>query len=68
MILLKNIDILSQDKITLYLESEGHMNSDWYSAYLAATGENDPVLFYAVQEYLHKDGFIAKPHRAVETM
>jgi hypothetical protein len=34
----------------------------------AKTGENDPVLFYAVQEYLLKNGFIAKPHRAVETL
>ena len=32
------------------------------------TGENNPVLFYAVQEYLRKDGIIAKPHRAVETL
>ena len=27
----------------------------------------DPVSFYAVQEYLRRDGVIAKPHRAVET-
>ena len=34
----------------------------------AETGENGPVSFYAVQEYLCKEGFIAKPHRAVETL
>ena len=34
----------------------------------AETGENDPVSFYAVQVYLHKDGVIAKPHRAVVTL
>ena len=34
----------------------------------AETGENDPVSFYAVQEYLRKDGVIAKPHRAEETL
>ena len=30
--------------------------------------ENDLFSFSAVQEYLWKDGFIAKPHRAVETL
>ena len=34
----------------------------------AETGENFPVLFYAVQEYLRKDGVIVKPYRAVETL
>ena len=31
-------------------------------------GENDPISFYAVQEYLRKDAVISKPHRAVETL
>jgi hypothetical protein len=34
----------------------------------AKTGENDPVLFYVVQEYLPKDVIIVKPHRAIETL
>ena len=32
------------------------------------TGENYQFSFYAVQEYLCKDGIIAKPHQAVETL
>ena len=34
----------------------------------AEKGENDPVLFYAVQKCLCKDGVMVKPHRAVETL
>ena len=34
----------------------------------AEMGENDPISFYAVQEYLRKDAVISKPHRAVETL
>ena len=32
------------------------------------TGKNDPFSFDAFQKYLHKDGFTAKPLRAVGTL
>ena len=32
------------------------------------TDKIDPFSFDAVQEYLRKEGFIAKPHRAVEKL
>ena len=53
------------------LEVRGHWRLSISLAHLRRavhTGENDPFSFYAVQEYLCREGFIAKPHRAVETL